>query len=108
MLVRHQNELLSRLDRVADLGSAEIRRSELLRWYSQERVTVGVWRDIDSRWDEHCREYEEVSSLLVGEEEGVYTLIWGAGLTPSKDAFFRDIAELARRKSVGANETEGG
>src|SRR4051794_24273869 len=46
MQTRHLNELLSRLDRLFDIGVAEIRMNELLAWYNQDRTTVGIWRDI--------------------------------------------------------------
>lgn len=94
-LARHTNELLSRLERILDIGCAEIRNYELLMWYEQDRVTVSIWRDIADRWEELTDE----SPLFVGRSDGVWVLVWGAGLTASDNAWLKDIRDLARRKS---------
>jgi len=92
MLTRHLNELLSRLDRVADIGCAEIRKVELLLWYGQERLTTKIWRDLSEKWEE----MEQGAPLLVGEADGVWTLIWGEGLKTTHEAWFKDVRVRAK------------
>jgi hypothetical protein len=105
MLARHTNELMLRLDQVADIGFAHIRSSELLTWYEKERITVSIWRDILAKWEELLEEWSEDernSPLLVGEPVGGYSFIWGNGLTTSKKSWYKDVRDLARAK----NESE--
>lgn len=99
MLPRHSNELLGRLERVADLGCVEIRKPELLLWYGQERVTIGIWRDIQEKWEEVLDQGgdEPSTPLLVGEAEGVWAFIWGEGLTTSESSWFKDVRSLSKR-----------
>ncbi|HMM13093.1 MAG TPA: hypothetical protein PKA57_00590 [Parvibaculum sp.] len=96
---RHLYELMSRLDRVQDIGIAEVRVSELLKWYSQERVTKKIWRDILTKWQEI--EEDPDHTLFVGLGDGTHALIWGEGLASEKDengnckSWFVNIDELA-------------
>ncbi|MGD9615762.1 MAG: hypothetical protein AB7H90_24220 [Alphaproteobacteria bacterium] len=99
-LARHTNELLSRLERVLDIGCAEIRNHELLLWYDQQRVTVNIWRDIADRWEELTDE----APLLVGWSEGVWVFVWGHGLTTSKNSWLKDVRDMAKRKPVDEPE----
>ena len=87
---RHANQLLTRLERVDDVGCAEIRKGELLTWYGRERMTKNVWIDLVQKW-------EEISDtrLLVGDSEGVWVLIYGKGMATSKTSWLRDARELA-------------
>jgi hypothetical protein len=65
---------MTRLERCLDIGCAEVGRNELLRWYGQERVTVGIWRDIAERWKEILEETAPRYSktpLLAGYEAGI-------------------------------------
>ena len=103
MLPRHANELLSRLERVADIGCAEVRNGELLWWYDQDRLTIGIWRDIEEKWQEvleKCGEQDRDTPLLVAEAHGLWVFIWGQGLTTSQKSWFQDIRELAKRKQI--------
>ena len=91
MLTRHRDELLKRLERVDDLGSCEIRYSELKLWYGRERLTKTVWADLLDRW----AEVSEDSQLLVGPGEGIITLIYSDGLVVSADSRWEDLRDWA-------------
>lgn len=104
MLPRHANELLARLERVAQIGCAEVRKQELLWWYKQERVTVAIWRDIQEKWQDEILDRTgnspDEAPLLVGyDDQGVYVLVWGEGLTGSKKAWLQDVRILGRLES---------
>jgi hypothetical protein len=104
---------MSRLERVWTVGCAEILRNELLLWYGQSKISIGMWRDIAQKWAEVLEAVEEDYTpesqiLLVGESDSGYVLVWGEGLTltsSSEDAWFHDIQELATRK-VSDKEVE--
>lgn len=91
MLTRHMNELMMRLERVADIGCAEIRANELLLWYGRDRMTKTIWSDLHEKWEEVCDE----SPLLVGDSAGIWVLAYGEGLKTSADAWFKDVRALA-------------
>lgn len=97
MLTRHSNELNIRLERAMDIGCAEITSYELLRWYSQERVTVGIWRDIAERWEE--LQDTPTIPLLVGEATGVWVFVYGEGLIVGNPSWLKDVTTLAKRSS---------
>lgn len=98
MIPRHANELLSRLEQVIDIGSTQIRFQELRLWYGKERITIAIWRDIQSKWEELQEDWDEKerSPLFVGEAEGVYTFIWAKGLSASDDAWFQEVRKMLR------------
>ena len=93
MQKRFEQELEFRFDKLADDGAVTITNSELYRWYGRERITKGVWEDIEARWEKR----DEDSVLFVGknDESANYTIIWGQGLTADEDAYFQPIAVLA-------------
>jgi hypothetical protein len=101
MLPRHANELLSLLEQVADVGSAVVRKQRLLQCYGQERQTVGIWRDIQEKWEETLDQFGAGKDvpLLVGDGDGVWTFAWGEGLILTDKSWFKDVAVLAKRKS---------
>lgn len=90
MITRHANQLMARLERVEDIGCAEIRKGELLTWYDRERMTRNVWRDLIQKWEEVSE-----SRLLVGDSEGLWVLVYGKGMATSKTSWLRDARELA-------------
>lgn len=96
MLTRHLNELLLRLERVADVGCAEIGNHELLRWYDQQRVSRNIWRDIHDKWLDVT---DEDRKLLVGWSADRWVLVEGTGLTHSNDCWLTDIREHAKREN---------
>ena len=104
MLSRHTNELCLRLERVVDIGCAEIRKSELLLWYGQERLTASIWRDVQEKWIEIA----DNVPLLVGNADGVWVLVWGEGLTaPNEDeAWFQSIENFAKLKPAKNKSTK--
>jgi hypothetical protein len=106
MLTRHLNELFTRLERVVDSGAIEIRKNELLYWYDQDRFTVGVWRDVQAKWEELLEQLGEKSDtpLLVGDADGVWTFVWGEGLIPTEKAWFKDVRTLAKKKGEELQE----
>jgi hypothetical protein len=97
---RFTNELMMRLDRVADVGEAEIGEPELKNWYGQQRATVSIWRDLAERWDETLQERvgfgdeDRTTPLLVGYSAGRWILIWGRGLT-TDGTWLRDVRDMA-------------
>ena len=98
MITRHLNELLSRLDRIKDVGCVEIRRNELLHWYGQERLTVNIWRDIHEKWEEISEEL-----LFVSNPDGEpLVFIWGEGLADSETSWFKDIRHYTRKGDAKA------
>lgn len=92
MLPRHKNELLTRLERVNELGSCEIRIAELKLWYDRERITKGVWADVLEKWEEIG---SDDTQLLIGQGEGVYSLIYNDGLTASEESWWKDLRTWA-------------
>jgi hypothetical protein len=92
MLPRHKNELLTRLERVNELGSCEIRIAELKLWYDRERITKGVWADVLEKWEEIG---SDDTQLLIGQGEGVYSLIYNDGLTVSEESWWKDLRTWA-------------
>ncbi|WP_134188057.1 hypothetical protein [Methylosinus sp. sav-2] len=102
MAIRHENELLLRLEGVVDRGYAEISVSELLIWYNQERQTSQIWKDVAERWYNLLEtmkivaKNEKDTPLLVGDGYGSWVLIWGRGLMCSENSWFKDVRSLAK------------
>ncbi|MET4629437.1 hypothetical protein ABIB83_006476 [Bradyrhizobium sp. I1.8.5] len=108
MLARHANQLLNLLERVADVGCAEVTKVMVLHWYSQERMTVGVWRDLQEKWEEVLEQTgnERTIPLLVGDAPGLWVLVWGQGLKEvDETAWLKDVAGLSKRKVEEAQLT---
>lgn len=61
---RHSNALKDYLERAYYNGYAVEPKWKLLRWYSQERFTVGIRQDIRERWDES---FDSNTELLFAE-----------------------------------------
>lgn len=95
MIARHDNELMSRLEQVADIGCAVIRKSELLLWHDKEKLMKSVWRSIYDKW----LEIEDENPLLIGDGDGIVTLVYGEGLQASAASWLTDIREWAGVKS---------
>jgi hypothetical protein len=95
MLTRHSNELSMRLERVADVGCAEIANHELVRWYDQQKVTRNIWRDIHDKWLDTA---EKDATLLVGWSDDRWVFVEGTGLTVSASSWLTDVKELAKRE----------
>ena len=107
MQTRHLHQLLSRLERVADVGCAEISFNEMMFRFDADRFTVTIWREIADKWEELLANTRTMSDkkdvpLLVGESQPGYVFVWGEGMTTSKDSWLKDVRELAPR--TGANE----
>ncbi len=98
MALRHEAELELRLERVFDVGCAEIRHGELLMWFGQDRLTVGIWREIDDRWNELlARTHHPFVPLLAGEADGVIVFVWGDGLEARDGSWLKTVHGLTRR-----------
>ncbi|MGO6755899.1 hypothetical protein ELH42_29855 (plasmid) [Rhizobium ruizarguesonis] len=91
----YEYEMLNRLTKVKTHGTVEIFKEELKFWYDVQRVTVGVWRDIDDRW--RSLEPKKTNKLLLAETASSWILIWGYGLGTTKDSWFKDVRNLAGR-----------
>jgi hypothetical protein len=104
MLPRHSNECLSRLDRAYRTGCAVILWSELLMWYNQDRMSVGIWRDLQEKFEE-IKEYsgekdDADSRLIVGQTPEFITLVWAHKLKIEEDCWYKELNDLAKRKSL--------
>ena len=86
MHTRHTNELMLRLERVADIGVAEVRRAEMMKWFDKDRLTVGVWAEVNEKWTEvltadgYTEDEIKHIPLFVGEGEGEFVFVYGANL----------------------------
>lgn len=80
--IRHTNELLLRLEQVADRGHAEITDKELRRWYRNERIASGIWQDIDEHWADIFDQKPDRPKLLARGIGYGYALIRGDDLVP--------------------------
>jgi hypothetical protein len=69
MKKRHENALADILERVAYEGFATLDKWQLVRWYGQERFSVGIRRDIRERWEELVSELgmDKNKRLIIGE-----------------------------------------
>lgn len=107
MLARHANQLMNVLERAADVGCAEVTKQMVLHWYSQERMTVGIWRDIQDKWEEIMEHIGRPRTLplLVGDSPGLWVFVWGEGLKANEGAWLKDVSGLAKRKSDEALES---
>ncbi|MET4174614.1 hypothetical protein ABIB99_005720 [Bradyrhizobium sp. LA6.1] len=105
MLARHANQLLNVLERVADVGCAEVSKKMLLHWYSQQRMTVGIWRDIQEKWEEIMEQTGHVRTipLMVGDAPGLWVFVWGEGLKAGNDAWLAEVS--SKRRSDEALES---
>lgn len=107
MLQRHANELLARLERVYTFGTVTINKEELKLWYAMDRLGVKAWRDMDDRWREIVGEdQEETLTLLVGEADGDWILVWGEGLETTERSWFKNVKTLAKRAGPDGVEIE--
>jgi hypothetical protein len=101
MIPRHANELLSRLEDVANVGCTVVNRNLLLHWYGQERLTIGIWRDIQEKWhevlDQSTWSNKKVPLLASDADHGFVTLIWGDGLT-TDGTWLKNVTHLAAAK----------
>ncbi|MBS4047288.1 MAG: hypothetical protein KG075_13165 [Alphaproteobacteria bacterium] len=109
MQQRHINEIMLRLEQLSDTGAATIRTTELMNWYGQVRITVGIWRDLLAKWEELLERWGEdkdmpllVSATYHGD---TYIFIWGEGLTLTKDAWLEDIRDLAKNGKTRPRRT---
>jgi hypothetical protein len=83
------------LEETADVGCSVIRRNLLLHWYGQQRLTVGIWRDILEKWTEVLEQSvveNKSTPLLAAEGDGIVTLIFGQGLT-SDGTWFKNVKD---------------
>jgi hypothetical protein len=79
MITRHANELYQILERVEDVGCAEVRKNQLLLWFGRDRLTKAVWQDVVEKWDE----VSDDPTLLVGDAGDTWVFVYGKGLIPS-------------------------
>lgn len=93
LLARHNASMMAVLELVADFGIATVPKSQVVRWYGQERLSRGIWRDVEEKWRE---ELDEEAALLVADSDGILLFVYGDGLTSSKDAWFQPVSALAK------------
>lgn len=72
MQKRHENALYDLLEQVANEGYSSIEKWRLIRWYGQERFSVGIRRDIRTRWDDLATELQwiEGKNIVFAEVKG--------------------------------------
>jgi hypothetical protein len=106
MLTHHSAELFAKFDELSEFGVTTITPTKLLLWYDRDRITVAIWRDLAVKWSSYLEDSEdEGTPLLVGENEGSYALVWGAGLT-TDDSYFELLEDLAHPKDKDKSEDE--
>jgi hypothetical protein len=59
VLKRHEDELMRRLEQVADKGWTHMTWSEVYRWYNAKRIGKSFWRDLQDRYEELDEELEK-------------------------------------------------
>jgi hypothetical protein len=74
---RHEYALNDLLERAACVGFAAVDKCQILLWYGQERFSVGIRRDIRSRWEDLAGEIPgmEGQALRFAETRGQILLI---------------------------------
>ena len=77
MQKRHENALYDLLERVAYEGFASVEKWLITRWYGQERFSVGIRRDVRSRWDDLSSELAWIKNkeLVFAEVKGQILLM---------------------------------
>lgn len=95
MHTRHKDELLLRLERVADTGTCEVRAAELRLWFERDRLTKTVWSEILDFWD--IVDANDGNGLLVGYEDGIYTFVFNDKLVVGPDSWWSELSTLAQR-----------
>lgn len=80
MLTRHSNALYQVLERVEDVGCAEVRKNQLLLWFSRDRLSKQLWADVYEKW----QEVSEDTTLLVGDAGDTWVFVYGKGLVPAE------------------------
>jgi hypothetical protein len=55
MLERHENALNDFLEKVLKEGFAVIEKWKFLLWYGQEKYTITIRRDINTRWNKYSK-----------------------------------------------------
>lgn len=98
MLQRHLDQLLIRLEYAHRIGCAVVDRDELLAWYRQDRLSIGIRRDIFARWREVTETERDQTppKLLVGEADNGsrFVFVYGEGLVIDPKAKSRFLGEM--------------
>lgn len=79
------------VEEVFDVGCAVVTVSELKRLTgrkSSQRVTKGVWRALEDAWTDLNEREDTEHSLIIGDNSGSYTLIYGTSLTIAEDSAY--------------------
>ena len=80
---RHNDELMHRIDEVANLGVSAIKWWEIRLWYNRERIGKTIWRDLKARFDEAAEDSN--AELWIYESEESVTLVHSDLLKPITD-----------------------
>jgi hypothetical protein len=83
---RHENALDDLLEQVAYEGFVSVAKWKLTSWYSQERFTIGIRRDIRERWSELSSELAWIS-----EKELRFAEVKGQILLMHDQIFLEDV-----------------
>jgi len=99
---RHEDALMLALETVEDVGCVVVRDAELRKWFGRTKLTFNVWWDIQFKWDVLNDDTDNKYPLFVGQGDGIWTFVWGEGLSTSKNSWFKDVRMLARDDEVKA------
>jgi hypothetical protein len=109
---RYVGKVLDVLEEVFNTGVATARVNVVLYWYGQDRLTKGIYRDIQQRWDELTADYDfdPAPELLVGREGGVLCFAYGREWDEQKkdwgEPFLKPIEARIASKSDGEEREE--
>jgi hypothetical protein len=74
MNLMHEAMLSDFIQNICDTGVGRIEKRVLLRWFGQERMSVGIRRDLQQRFeaalDEEGNDFEKWSLLMVDPDDG--------------------------------------
>ena len=77
MQKRHENALNDLLERVAYEGFAAVDKWQVTRWFGQERFSIGIRRDMRTRWEDLSAEISGIKKkeLMFAEVKGQILLM---------------------------------
>ena len=102
MQARHLALLQTRLERVLEIGVAEITNTELATWFDADRIGMNVWRSIHQQWvdlrdnTKHVQGADKTAKLLVGWANDRWVFVHGQGLKSTDASWLKDIRAGAK------------
>ncbi|MGB3043900.1 MAG: hypothetical protein WBB98_12015 [Xanthobacteraceae bacterium] len=81
---RAHEQLQGVFEALLDIGFAAVRPNQILAWFSQERMSKGIWKDIQQEWEDFLVEQKqkpEEIPLVIGDSGEMFVFIWGEKLS---------------------------